>query len=78
MLLVGFFETFAAGWIYGLEDQINKFGRPVILSYFFANFGSVFIASVLWFGIPEPSVSFDCGDSCTSATNILTPRCFRL
>mmetsp|Transcript_12620 Transcript_12620/g.24240 ORF Transcript_12620/g.24240 Transcript_12620/m.24240 type:complete len:654 (+) Transcript_12620:123-2084(+) len=61
MLLVGFFETFAAGWIYGLEEQINKFGRSIILSYFFTNFASVFIASVLWFSIPEPSAALAAG-----------------
>ena len=58
MLLVGFFETFAAGWIYGLEDQIEKFGSRIVLSYFLTNFASVFFASILWFAIPEPSVRF--------------------
>lgn len=56
MLLVGFFETFAAGWIYGLEDQIEKLGPKIVLAYFFANFGSVIIACILWFGIAHNSV----------------------
>jgi hypothetical protein len=53
---VGFFETFAAGWIYGLEDQIKKLGPKIVLSYFFANFGSVIVACCLWFGVADNSV----------------------
>jgi len=53
MLFVGFLETFAAGWIYGLEEQVNDFGKGAVFSYFAANFGSVIIASGLWFGLKE-------------------------
>jgi solute carrier family 6 GABA transporter-like protein 1 len=53
MLFVGFLETFAAGWIYGLEEQIHELGMPAVLSYFSANFVSVIVASGLWFGLQE-------------------------
>eukprot|EP00979_Chaetoceros_neogracilis_P012240 scaffold3169_cov277-Chaetoceros_neogracile.AAC.2 len=51
LLLVGFFETFAAGWIYGLEEQVAEFGALAVFSYFAANFGSVILACGLWFGV---------------------------
>lgn len=50
MLLVGFMETFAAGWIYGLEEQVEQFGKGAVYSYFAANFGSVIVACCIWFG----------------------------
>jgi hypothetical protein len=53
MLFVGFLETFAAGWIYGLEEQVYELGKPAVFSYFAANFMSVIVASGLWFGLKE-------------------------
>eukprot|EP00545_Synedropsis_sp_CCMP1620_P011504 CAMPEP_0119008526 /NCGR_PEP_ID=MMETSP1176-20130426/3760_1 /TAXON_ID=265551 /ORGANISM="Synedropsis recta cf, Strain CCMP1620" /LENGTH=674 /DNA_ID=CAMNT_0006960877 /DNA_START=57 /DNA_END=2081 /DNA_ORIENTATION=+ len=50
MLLVGFLETFAAGWIFGIEDSINELGAGAVYSYMAANFGSVAIACAVWFG----------------------------
>ena len=55
MLLVGFFETFAAGWIFGLEKQLEEFGARAVYSYFAANFGSVIFACGLWFGLEDVS-----------------------
>lgn len=55
MLLVGFFETFAAGWIFGLEKQLEEFGALAVYSYFASNFGSVIIACGLWFGLEDVS-----------------------
>lgn len=55
MLLVGFFETFAAGWIYGMDAQIEMFGAGAVYSYMFANFASVFAASFMWFFLPDVS-----------------------
>jgi putative solute:sodium symporter small subunit len=56
MLLVGFFETFGAGWCYDILDQLERFGRPAVLSFFTANFGSVLVACGLWFGLKENAV----------------------
>jgi len=50
-LLVGFLETFAAGWINGLDDQISSVGVWANISFCFANFGSVLVACGLWFGL---------------------------
>ena len=56
MLLVGFFETFAAGWIFGIEHQLQEFGAPAVYCYFAANFGSIIIACGLWFGLDDVSL----------------------
>ena len=53
MLFVGFLESFAAGWVYGIEEQVHELGKPAVFSYFAANFMSVIIASGLWFGLKE-------------------------
>jgi len=50
MLLVGFFEAFAAGWIFGLDEQIKACGIHAVASYFSANFISVLVACAVWFG----------------------------
>ena len=57
MLLVGFFESFAAGWIFGIEEQIAACGRPAVVSYFCANFMSVIFACAVWFGTKNHDVS---------------------
>jgi len=51
LLLVGLMETFSAGWIYGLDKQIEKIGVKSSYSFTFANFGGVALASGLWFGL---------------------------
>eukprot|EP00567_Pseudictyota_dubia_P005603 CAMPEP_0197441774 /NCGR_PEP_ID=MMETSP1175-20131217/7956_1 /TAXON_ID=1003142 /ORGANISM="Triceratium dubium, Strain CCMP147" /LENGTH=648 /DNA_ID=CAMNT_0042972105 /DNA_START=177 /DNA_END=2123 /DNA_ORIENTATION=+ len=51
MILVGFFEAFSAGWIYGLEDQLRSLGWKPVSAYLFGTFGSVIIASAVWFGL---------------------------
>lgn len=51
MIFVGFLETFAAGWIYGIEEQIESLGREAVFTYMLANFGSVLLGSALWFGV---------------------------
>lgn len=55
MLLVGFFETFAAGWIFGMQDQVRKYGMKTVVWYLIANFGSVLVACAFWFGLPNVS-----------------------
>ena len=57
LLVTGFFETFGAGWVYGIEKQIDTLGPKVVASYMFTNFGSIILACCLWFGLdPENSV----------------------
>jgi hypothetical protein len=51
MLFVGLLETFSVGWIYGLEKSIENLGAPVVFFFLFGNFGSVILASGLWFGL---------------------------
>jgi SNF family Na+-dependent transporter len=45
MILVRFLESFAAGWIFGVDAQIEPFGPETIYSYMFANFGAIITAS---------------------------------
>ena len=51
LLLVGFFESFAMGWIYEIESQLTKFGPLVVFTWMFANFGAVGFASAIGFGV---------------------------
>lgn len=53
MLLVGFMETFGAGWVFGIEDQIAKVGSGPVFSFMAAVFVPVFLGSGLWFGLPN-------------------------
>jgi len=53
MLLVGFLESFAVGWVYDIENQIQKFGAVAVFSYIFANFGSVLFGCSFWFGLQD-------------------------
>lgn len=55
MLLVGGFEAFAAGWIFGIEDQISSLGANVVFAYMVTTFGSITLACCLWFGISGDS-----------------------
>lgn len=56
LLLIGFFETFGAGWVYHIEDTIANLGPEVVFTYMFTNFGSVVIACGLWFGLSDNAV----------------------
>ena len=55
MLLVGGFECFAAGWIYNIEGQIERLGANIVFTYITTTFGSVILACVLWFAVPDAS-----------------------
>lgn len=55
LLFVGFLETFAAGWIYGIERQMASLGAPVVMSYMLANFLPVGAACGFWFGLSDSS-----------------------
>eukprot|EP00978_Attheya_sp_CCMP212_P015134 scaffold38934_cov72-Attheya_sp.AAC.1 len=50
MLLVGFFETFGAGWVFGVEKQCETYGKGPVLSIMITTYGSILIASAVWFG----------------------------
>jgi solute carrier family 6 GABA transporter-like protein 1 len=56
LLLVGFFETFSAGWVFGIEEQVRTFGVLPVLTYMAANFLSVITASLIWFLAEEHNV----------------------
>lgn len=56
LLLSGFFETFSAGWVYHIEEQINVLGPEVVFVYLFSTFGSFVVASGLWFGLKDNAV----------------------
>ena len=49
MILTGFFECFCAGWMFEIDQQFEKLGRPAVFLYQFSTFASVIVASVLWF-----------------------------
>jgi hypothetical protein len=55
-LLLGLIETFAAGWLFGLEEQVETLGRMPVFVYMCTNFGSVIVACGLWFGLKENAV----------------------
>ena len=50
LILVGFFECFALGWVAGLEEQIVQLGHKTMVAYMFTNFGSIITAIGVWFG----------------------------
>jgi len=56
LLIIGLFETFAVGWVYGIEDQVSKFGAKAVLGHAFSNFGAVFAACGLWWGLEKNAV----------------------
>jgi len=49
MLIIGFLETFSAGWIYGRDNQIEKIGATSVYCFMIANFGGATLGSILWF-----------------------------
>jgi len=53
LLLVGFMESFSAGWMYNMEGQIKKVGLTSVLLFVFANFGSIIVLGSVWFGAKE-------------------------
>ncbi len=49
MILIGFSKAFSAGWIYGLQDQIDTFGEKIVYTFMISTFGSLLLASLCWF-----------------------------
>ena len=58
MLIVGFFESFALGWIFDIENQVQKFGTKVVFCYMFGNFGSILFACIFWFELQNVWAGF--------------------
>lgn len=56
MLLVGLFETFSVGWIYGIDRQIEKLGMMPVVGFILAVFAPVVLASGLWFGLESQAI----------------------
>jgi hypothetical protein len=56
LILMGFFETFGAGWIFGIEKQIASLGASAVFAYMFINFASVIAAAAVWFGADDNAV----------------------
>jgi SNF family Na+-dependent transporter len=51
VLFLGFCKSFSAGWIYGLGEQIRVLGFNVVYAYMASTFGSILLASLVWFGV---------------------------
>jgi len=51
MILIGFFECWAAGWMFDLKKQTDVLGKPIVYLYMFSTFASVIVASILWFTV---------------------------
>ena len=51
LLFLGFCKAFSAGWMYNIRKQIRLFGYNLIYVYLLASFGSVILASLVWFGV---------------------------
>jgi hypothetical protein len=55
MILVGAFESFSAGWIYNIEEQIDALGAQIVFTNMLGTFGSVTLACILWFSLDNES-----------------------
>lgn len=49
MILIGFSKSFSAGWVYGLQRQLDKFGSKIVICFIGTTFGSLVLASLCWF-----------------------------
>ena len=56
LILVGFFEVYGAGWVFGMEDQIEKIGKAPVVSHMFTTFGAFIFASGFWYGLDKNAV----------------------
>lgn len=53
MILVGAIEAIGAGWIYGIDKQIEKFGAFPVLLYLTGTMVSWTVGAILWFNLSE-------------------------
>ncbi len=51
VLFLGFCKAFSAGWMYGIQKQIKLLGYNLVYTYLLSTFGSVSLASLVWFGV---------------------------
>jgi hypothetical protein len=51
-----FLETFAVGWLFGFEKQIERSGAKAYYLYMITTFGSILLASILWFTLEKNAI----------------------
>ena len=56
LILVGFFEVFGAGWVFGIEEQIEKIGKIPVFLFMISTFGSLIFGSFFWYGLDTHNV----------------------
>jgi len=56
LVLTGFLQTFAVGWVSGLEDQVKSIGALPCYLFMFGNIGSILFASGFWWGMEGDNV----------------------
>ena len=57
-LLERFLKAFSAGWIYGIEKQVESLGSNIVFAYIGVTFGSVLVACGMWFGLGNVAAGF--------------------
>lgn len=55
LLLVGFFECVAVGWVYGVENQMMKVGQLPVLALAVTEFAPWVVACGVWFNLRQRS-----------------------
>jgi SNF family Na+-dependent transporter len=58
MILIGFSKAFSAGWVYGIQEQIDTFGQNIVYGFICTTFGSVLVASFCWFKLQSALTGF--------------------
>jgi len=56
ILFLGFCKSMSAGWVYGIRDQMDILGYNIVYAYMATTFGSLFLASLTWFGVAGNTV----------------------
>lgn len=56
ILLLAFFKSFSTGWFYGNRKVVDNLGYRVVQAYLGATFGSITLASLVWFGVSDNTV----------------------
>lgn len=55
LLLVGFFECIATGWVYKYDAQVDQVGWKSILIYNFGTMAAILLGCAIGFGLTEPT-----------------------
>lgn len=61
LLMIGLFESFGAGWVYGIEHQFERFGQGTTLAYMGGVFGTIVVSCFCWFMIDDADISTPTG-----------------